>query len=375
MSLTKEIKNEYILLTPGPLTTTATVKETMLKDWCTWDNDYNSLVQKLRQDIVSLAVYDEKKRCEYTSVLMQGSGTFAVESVIGSVVPENGRLLVLANGAYGNRIFQIAKTLKIDAVCVSLDETKRIDGAVAEQALNENQDVTHVAFVHCETTTGILNDIESCSRIVKERGKVLIVDAMSSFGGIPFDMASLDIDFMITSANKCIQGVPGFGIIAANRKALEACKGFARSVSLDLYDQCETMEKHGGKWRFTSPTHVVRAFVQAMAELHEEGGIKARHERYAANQRQLVQGMEELGFKALLPKEFQSPIITSFLYPDDANFSFNYFYEYIKKRGYVLYPGKISSADTFRIGNIGDVDEHDIAGLLAALKEYVTSVK
>ena len=199
-------------------------------------------------------------------------------------------------------------------------------------------------------------------------GKVLIVDAMSSFGGVPVDMAKLGIDFMISSANKCIQGVPGFGFILARRSLLERCKGVARSLSLDLYDQWETMEKGHGKWRFTSPTHVVRAFMQALKELDAEGGIAARYARYCENHRTLVEGMRSLGFKTLLPDEEQSPVITSFYYPTE-NFDFKDFYLKLKAKGFVIYPGKISQADTFRIGNIGDVFPADFVRLIEAVKE------
>lgn len=223
-------------------------------------------------------------------------------------------------------------------------------------------------MVHCETTTGVLNPLDAIAEVVKRHGKVLIVDAMSSFGGVPVDMAELGIDFMISSANKCIQSVPGFGFIIARRSLLERCKGVARSLSLDLYDQWETMEKGHGKWRFTSPTHVVRAFMQALKELDAEGGIAARYARYCENHRTLVEGMRSLGFKTLLPDEEQSPVITSFYYPTE-NFDFKDFYLKLKAKGFVIYPGKISQADTFRIGNIGDVFPADFVRLIEAVKE------
>ena len=222
-------------------------------------------------------------------------------------------------------------------------------------------------MVHSETTTGLLNPIEEVAEVIRGKGITFIVDAMSSFGGVPIDMKKLDIDFLVSSANKCIQGVPGFGFIIAKREKLMACKGVARSLSLDIYDQWETMEKGGGKWRFTSPTHVVRAFYQAMKELNEEGGIVARYERYKKNHRTLVDGMRAQGFKTLLPDASQGPIITSFLYPH-AGFDFNAFYAALKQKGFVIYPGKISDADTFRIGNIGDVFPEDMEKLLEAIR-------
>jgi 2-aminoethylphosphonate-pyruvate transaminase len=354
----------YILLTPGPLTTSENVKNTMLKDWCTWDDDYNlEIVQNIRSELVCLAT----ETPGYTSVLLQGSGTYSVESALTCSVPKSGKLLVLSNGAYGDRMAEIARYGKINHEVISFPEIETVCPGTVDRFLSEHPGITHVSFVHCETTTGILNPLETLCRIVKKHNKVLIVDAMSSFGGIPFDMGLLKIDFLISSANKCIQGVPGFGFIIARRDELEKCKGNATSLSLDMYDQWETMEKKQGKWRFTSPTHVVRAFLQALKELHEEGGIAARHARYRMNHKVLTEGMARLGYTPLLPAEKQSPIITSFLYPNQS-FRFESFYSQLKQAGFVIYPGKISQADTFRIGTIGDVREHDFKALIQAIE-------
>lgn len=356
----------YLLLTPGPLTTSETVKETMMTDWCTWDEDYNlHIVEALRKELVGIATRNTE---EYTSVLLQGSGTYCVEAVIGAAIGKNDKLLICSNGAYGDRMGNIAEYYHIDYELLAFDETEQVSVDYVDDYLSNNSDVTHVAFVHCETTTGILNPLKELAHVVKMHGKKLIVDAMSSFGGIPMDVSELGIDFLISSANKCIQGVPGFGFIIAKREKLMACKGVARSLSLDIYDQWETMEKGGGKWRFTSPTHVVRAFYQAMKELNEEGGIAARYERYKKNHRTLVDGMRAQGFKTLLPDASQGPIITSFLYPH-AGFDFSAFYAALKQKGFVIYPGKISDADTFRIGNIGDVFPEDMEKLLEAIRD------
>lgn len=356
----------YLLLTPGSLTTSETVKEAMMSDWCTWDEDYNlGIVEVIRKELVKLASSRPEK---YTAVLMQGSGSFCVESVLGTVVRPEDHLLVAANGAYGKRMGVIADYYRINCSVMKFEETQQVDPKQIDQYLNEHPEVTHVSVVHCETTTGVLNSLEEVAEVVKRHGKVFIVDAMSSFGGVPIDMAKLGIDFMISSANKCIQGVPGFGFIIARRSLLEQCKGVARSLSLDLYDQWETMEKGHGKWRFTSPTHVVRAFMQALKELEAEGGIEARYARYCENHRTLVEGMRALGYKTLLPDEEQSPVITSFYYPS-ADFDFKDFYQQLKAKGFVIYPGKISQADTFRIGNIGDVYPADFLRLIEAVKE------
>lgn len=356
----------YLLLTPGPLTTTETVKSAMMSDWCTWDKDYNEgIVEVIRRELVSLATSRPE---EYTAVLMQGSGTFCVEATLGSVVRPDDHLLVAANGAYGKRMGTIAEYYKLNCHVMRFEETEAVDPKAIDEYLTAHPEVTHVSVVHCETTTGVLNPLAEIATVVKRHGKVLIVDAMSSFGGVPVDMAALGIDFMISSANKCIQGVPGFGFIIARRSLLEQCKGVARSLSLDIYDQWETMEKGHGKWRFTSPTHVVRAFMQALTELKEEGGIAARYARYRENHRTLVEGMRSLGYKTLLPDEWQSPVITSFYYPT-ADFDFNTFYQKLKAKGFVIYPGKISQADTFRIGNIGDVHPDDFRRLVDTIRE------
>lgn len=356
----------YLLLTPGPLSTSETVREAMLQDWCTWDKDYNEgIVTPIRKGLLAIAGVDEK---EYTNVLLQGSGTYCVEATIGAAVGPNDKLLILANGAYGKRMAEIARYYHIDHVLVSLHETELITGEVARKALDENPGITHLSMVHSETTTGLLNSIEEVGEVIRNRNITFIVDAMSSFGGVPIDMQKTGIDFLVSSANKCIQGVPGFGFVIARKDKLAATKGNARSLSLDMYAQWETMEKGGGKWRFTSPTHVVHAFWQAMQELNEEGGIAARYERYKKNHRTLVDGMRALGYKTLLPDASQGPIITSFYYPS-ADFSFVSFYEKLKAKGFVIYPGKISDADTFRIGNIGDVYPEDMEALLLAIKE------
>lgn len=360
----ENVNNQYLLLTPGPLSTSRTVREAMLKDWCTWDDEYNKdIVEVIRHKLVKLAT-----DCHgYTSVLMQGSGTASVEATIGSVIPMEGKLLVVNNGAYGERIGLIAKRLGIDHYIMELGEVAQPNVDQVAELLQSDAAITHVAIVHCETTTGMLNPIEAVCDVVKAHNKIMIVDAMSSFGGIPLDIGKLGIDFMISSANKCIQGVPGFGFVIAKQSELEACRGRARSLSLDLFDQWQCMESNHGKWRFTSPTHTVRAFYQAMLELEQEGGVVARHQRYLTNQRILVEGMERLGFSCLLDTSDHSPIITSFYSPTHPDYDFMQFYTSLKDKGFVIYPGKVSNADCFRIGNIGNVNNADMYRLIDAI--------
>lgn len=355
----------YLLLTPGPLSTSESVRQAMLQDWCTWDKDYNEgVVTVIREQLLKLAGLDG----EYTTVLLQGSGTYAVEATLSCAVRPQDKLLIVANGAYGKRMGDIARRHGLNHVLVSLKETVPVTPEAVRRALEEHPDISHLAMVHCETTTGILNPVEAVARAIRGRGLTFIVDAMSSFGGIPIDIRKLGIDFLVSSANKCIQGVPGFGFVIARRSSLARCEGGSRSLSLDLYDQWAEMEKGRGKWRFTSPTHVVRAFFQAVKELEDEGGVEARHGRYRENHAALVEGMRRSGFRTLLPDELQSPIITSFLYPEE-DFDFQKFYEALKERGFVIYPGKISEAPTFRIGNIGDVFPDDFRRLAEAVAD------
>ena len=365
---------QYLLLTPGPLSTTQTVREAMMQEFSTWDVDYNSIVQSIRERLVSLATCDSINPGAYTATLMPGSGTFVVESVIGSVIPPNGRLLVLNNGAYGERITKISRMLGIDTVELQQAEIESTGLGQVEQMVANDQGITHVAMVHCETTTGMLNPVEAVGEIVRRHGRVFILDAMSSFGGIPMSMESTGAHYLISSANKCIQGVPGFGFVVADRATLGGTEGWARSHSLDLLDQWREMEANGGKWRFTSPTHVVSAFSQALDELEAEGGIDARHTRYIANQKTMVNGMRDIGFRTLIKDEVQSPIITSFYYPDSAGFDFQKLYDALKSRGFVIYPGKVSHAQCFRIGSIGDVHPSDMIELIGHVSEVISEM-
>ena len=362
-----DIENPYILLTPGPLSTSPTVRRALLRDWCTWDDDYNlGVVTPIREKLVQLAAGDAASG--YTAVLMQGSGSFSVESMIGTAVPRGGKLLILANGAYGNRLAKITRYLDIDHVIHDCGELDRPDHEKLAVALHEDAAISHVVLVHNETTTGMLNPLEQIAATVKGAGRTLMVDAMSSFGGIPIDVPGLGIDYIVSSANKCIQGVPGFGFVICKQDVLAKCEGNARSLSLDLFDQWRTMEEGNGKWRFTSPTHTVRAFAQALQELEAEGGIPARHARYRENHRILVEGMERLGFKCILRPEWQSPIITGFHSPAASGYSFEAFYNALKTHGFVIYPGKVTGIESFRIGTIGHVFPADITRLIEAVE-------
>lgn len=365
------MKNNYKLLTPGPLTTTETVKNEMMFDHCTWDDDYKQITLNIRKQLLELAHVSEE---EYTVVLMQGSGTFGVESVLTSIVPRNTKLLIVANGAYGERMEDIAKHSQISYTMYNEVYDKVPDAGKIANILDADQTISHVAMVHSETTSGILNDIRSVAKVVKERNLTFIVDAMSSFGGVDIPVGEWGIDFLVSSANKCIQGVPGFSFIIGNKQKVIESKGNARSLSLDLYDQWETMNKDG-KWRFTSPTHVVLAFSKALEEMKEEGGIEQRSKRYYDNNRLLIEKLGAMGMQAYIGGENQGPIITTFFYPENCHFSFTEMYQFIKERGYAIYPGKVTEAETFRIGNIGEIYQEDIIKLCDIIEEFLEEKK
>lgn len=353
-----------LLFTPGPLTTSATVKEAMLKDMGSRDYAFMNAVKEIRSGLLTLANVSKEKG--YECVIMQGSGTFGVESVISSVIGEKEKLLVLANGAYGERIAKMAKIHRLNHEVVRFDEDTIVTPESVEKYLAANSEITHVACIHSETTTGLFNPIGVIGEVCKKYGKVFIVDAMSSFGGVVMDMSAMNIDFLISSSNKCIEGVPGFAFALCKKSELEKAKGQARSLSLDIYDQWAGLEANG-QFRFTPPTLSIMAFQQAMKELEIEGGVAAREKRYKANKSILDEGMHHMGFKQYLAPQIQGHIITSFLYPDTPKFRFNEFYSKLNDRGFVIYPGKLSKADAFRIGNIGQIFPDDVKALLEAI--------
>jgi 2-aminoethylphosphonate-pyruvate transaminase len=363
--------SKKLLFTPGPLTTSETVKQSMLRDLGSRDKEFLSVVSHIRRRLLELG---HAANGSYEAVLMQGSGTFAVEAVLSTVIPLSGKFLVAINGAYGHRMAKIGKVLGISCETVVFDEatpvlTERVRAALARDAA-----ITHVGTIHCETSTGILNPVSELGHAVNELGRTFIVDAMSSFGGIPIDLVADKIDFLISSANKCIQGVPGFAFVLARRDLLEAAEGCARSVSLDLLAQWKGFQ-NDGQFRFTPPTHALLAFQQALAELEEERGVEGRAERYSANRRALMAGMTALGFDAYLAPEHQSPIITSFRFPRHPRFDFSAFYDRLSELGFVIYPGKVSNADCFRIGTIGHIFPADIQALVAAISRVLAEMQ
>lgn len=354
-----------LLFTPGPLTTSKSVKSAMLEDVGSRDKAFVNAVVEIRNELLELAYVS--KADGYECVIMQGSGTFGIESVVSSAVGKSDTLLVVANGAYGERIVKMAEVHGINHLVLRFDEDKVVDANVFENFLKSNPAITHVACIHSETTTGLFNDVEAIGKISRALNKTFIVDAMSSFGGTEMPMRAWEIDFLVSSSNKCIEGVPGFAFVLAKNSVLQTCKGRARTLSLDLYEQWKGLETNG-QFRFTPPTLSIMAFRQALAELKQEGGVRAREGRYKANKALLDEGMTRLGFKAYLEPEIQGHIITSFLYPDTPQFNFEKFYQKLSERGFVIYPGKLSKANAFRIGNIGQIFPEDITALVKAVE-------
>ena len=359
------------LFTPGPLNTKLTVKEAMLHDMGSRDKEFLIVVKEIRDELLAIAGVTAEEG--YDTVLMQGSGTFGVESVISSVIPPAGHLLLITNGAYGDRIGQMATAYQIKTTTLSYKENVVPPARDVEEVLKSDDSITHVAIIHCETTTGIFNDIKTIGELTRKYNKIYVVDAMSSFGAVPIDFKALDIDFLISSSNKCIEGVPGFSFVIFKKSSLENCKFNARTVSLDLYSQWKYMT-NGNQFRFTPPIQSILAFRKAIGELKEEGGVQKRAERYKQNYDRLIEGTEALGLKTYLNKQDQGYIITSFLFPEHPNFDFTRFYEKLHELGQVIYQGKLSDTDCFRIGNIGQLYLKDINILISAIQEVLNEM-
>ncbi len=352
------------LLTPGPLTTSPEVKRAMLHDYGSRDTHFIAVNRQVRERLVEIVNGGDSHVC----VPLQGSGTFVVEAMMGNFVPPDGKVLVLINGAYGKRIARICEYYDRATAILETPEDTPVDHRALDAALAADRDIGHVAVVHCETTSGILNPLEAVAEITARHGRRLLIDAMSAFGAMPLDARAVPFDAVVASSNKCLEGVPGMGFCIARREALEAAKGNSPSLSLDLHDQWMSMESNG-QWRFTPPTHCIVAFDRALQEFQEEGGVAGRGRRYRENCRILVEGMRALGFRTLLPDELQAPIIVTFHKPADPRFDFEAFYDRLRRRGYVIYPGKLTVADSFRIGCIGRMAAEQMQGALAAIRE------
>ena len=361
---------EPYLLTPGPLTTAAEVKQAMLRDWGSWDGDFRTLTASLRDQLLHILGPGHE---DYECIPIQGSGTYAVEAMLGSFVPRDGKVLVLANGAYGLRAAETLDYLGRSYHLLDKGDYLPPRGDEVAAILAADPAITHVLVIHCETSSGILNPVAEIAAATRAAGRQLLVDSMSAFGAVPISPADIPFEAMVSSANKCIEGVPGFGFVFVRKDALAASKGNSHSLSLDVHAQWAAMEKTG-QWRFTPPTHVVAAFLEAMRIFNEEGGVTARGARYARNRDVLVAGMRENGFETLLDHAWLSPIIVTFFCPRDAAFTFTLFYELMKTAGFIIYPGKLTVVDSFRIGCIGRMDHHVMADVVDAAAEALKTM-
>ncbi len=361
---------EPYLLTPGPLTTAIEVKQAMLRDWGSWDGDFKALTAQLRRRLLDIL---GKGHQDYECVPIQGSGTFAVEAMLGSFVPKEGKLLILSNGAYGLRAAETMRYLGRDFHLLDKGDYLPPRGMEVSEILNSDKQITHVLVIHCETSSGILNPIKEIAEATKMAGRDLLIDSMSAFGALQVEPAEINFEAMVSSANKCIEGVPGFGFVFAKRTTLKGSVGNSHSLSLDIHAQWETMEKTG-QWRFTPPTHVVAASLEALNIFESEGGVTGRGKRYRRNRDVLVSGMRNLGFETLLDQEWLSPIIVTFFCPEDPAFKFGWFYELMKAAGYIIYPGKLTVVDCFRIGCIGRMDDSVMRGVVSAAENALAEM-
>ncbi|WP_313043675.1 2-aminoethylphosphonate--pyruvate transaminase [Pseudomonas sp.] len=355
-----------ILLTPGPLTTSNRTRQAMMTDWGSWDDRFNQLTASVCSQLLAILNGADSHHC----VPLQGSGTFAVEAAIGTLVPRKSKVLVLINGAYGKRLAKICEVLGREFSTFETAEDEPTTAADVDRLLHADSAITHVALIHCETSTGILNPLPQIAEVVKRHGKRLIIDAMSSFGALPIDAREIPFDALIAASGKCLEGVPGMGFVFAEKHALAAAQGNCHSLAMDLFDQHSYMTKTG-QWRFTPPTHVVAALHEALLQYAEEGGLPARHQRYANNCQALLDGMAELGVRSFLPAAIQAPIIATFHAPDDPRYQFKAFYERVKAKGFILYPGKLTQVETFRVGCIGHVDAADMRAAVKAIAEVL----
>jgi 2-aminoethylphosphonate-pyruvate transaminase len=355
---------DRILLTPGPLTTTLRTKLAMLKDWGSWDADFNAVTQRLRSQLLDIVHGQDT----HVVVPLQGSGTFSVEAAVATVVPRDGHVLVLDNGAYCKRAAKLTHMMGRQASSLAFAEDAAVSPAALDARLEQDRSITHVVLIHCETGTGVLNPLAEVAAVCERHGKGLIVDAMSSFGALPIDARTMRFDALVAASGKCLEGVPGMGFVFLRKAILDSCAGNSQSLAMDLHDQYQYMEKTT-QWRFTPPTHVMVALASAVAQFIEEGGQPARLARYQDNCRTLIDGLTALGLKPFLKPELQAPIIVTWHAPSHPAYDFKRFYAAAKQRGFVLYPGKLTEVETFRVGCIGAIGRYEMQQAVNAVAE------
>ncbi len=356
------LRNEPILLTPGPLTTSPATRQAMLRDWGSWDARFNQLTASVCHDLVNLVNGGD----DYVCVPLQGSGTFAVEAALGTLVPREGKVLVPNNGAYCARIVRILQILGRDYCELPLADDEPVSASALEAHLERDPAITHVAQVHLETSTGLLNPLDEIAAVCARRGVGLIVDAMSSLGALPIDARTTPFDALVSASGKCLEGVPGMGFVLVRKRVLEGATGRCHSLALDLHDQYVYMQKTT-QWRYTPPTHVVAALRAALDQFLAEGGQAARGARYQRNCDTLTGAMRALGFKPYLTAAHQAPVIVTFHAPADPAYQFKLFYDLVREAGYILYPGKLTQVETFRVGCIGAIDHREMRQAVDAI--------
>jgi 2-aminoethylphosphonate-pyruvate transaminase len=354
---------DKLLFTPGPLTTSAGVKQAMLRDLGARDPAFLALVADVRARLLGL--YGLAQADGWEAVLLPGSGMFAVEAALSCMLPRSGgKLLALVNGAHGERLARIAAVHDLACEVLRAPEDRPHDPGAVRTALARDPALTHVALVHVETTSGVLNPQAEIGAVARAAGRTFFVDATSAFGALPVDFGTVDL--LAASADKCLEGVPGLAFVLARRSALAELEGRARTLALDLFAQWRGLETDG-QFRFTPPTQVVLALRQALLELELEGGVAPRGARYRANHVRLRAGMEALGFRAYVPAAHSAGIIATFLQPGHPRFDFADFYRRLSERGFLLDPGKLTQVDGFRVANIGRLFRADVDALLLAV--------
>jgi len=355
---------DHILLTPGPLTTTLRTKLAMLRDWGSWDADFNAVTASLRSRLLDIVHGHDS----HVLVPLQGSGTFSVEAAVATVVPRDGHVLVLDNGAYCKRAARLTQMMGRRATVLPFAEDEPVSAAALDAKLAADPSITHAILIHCETGTGVANPLAEVAAVCERRSVGLIVDAMSSFAALPIDARQVRFDALVAASGKCLEGVPGMGFVFLRKAILDGCAGNSQSLAMDLHDQHVYMEKTT-QWRFTPPTHVMVALSEAVTQFVEEGGQPARLARYIDNCRTLVDGMAQLGFKPFLRPEVQAPIIVTFHAPSDSRYDFKRFYAAAKARGFILYPGKLTQVETFRVGCIGAIGRNEMQQAVNAVAD------
>lgn len=346
---------DKILLTPGPLTTTLRTKLAMLRDWGSWDAEFNAVTARMRRSLLDIVHGHDT----HVVVPLQGSGTFSVEAAVATIVPRDGHVLVLDNGAYCKRAARLTQMMGRRCSVLGFGDAEPVSASALDARLREDSSITHVVMIHCETGAGVLNPLQAVADVCVAQGRGLIVDAMSSFAALPIDARAVRFDALVAASGKCLEGVPGMGFVFIRKAILDGCAGQSQSLAMDLHDQYAYMEKTG-QWRFTPPTHVVVALAEAIKQFEEEGGQPARLARYTDNCHALVSGMARLGFKPFLDPAVQAPIIVTFHAPADARYQFKAFYDAAKARGFILYPGKLTQIETFRVGCIGAIGRNEM---------------